>query len=178
MEKHPPLPMTPFDMITTSDNLQMMKLLLPYIPPAMQGMLAFYIKFMELQNAIRYFGLFHSKTIHSKDPDLFSRTSPSPSDMLEDLRPYLGKEAETIDMVLSAMTMMETMKDMDMPFSPEGVSPGSSMPDMAEMMNMVQMFQNMSGNENSENRNNENDTKKGNDAYGTRMDEPSGNEEH
>ena len=39
MEKHPPLPMTPFDILTSSTQLQMMKLMLPYTPPGIQRML-------------------------------------------------------------------------------------------------------------------------------------------
>lgn len=60
MEKHPPLPMTPFDMLTSSTQLQMMKLMLPYTPPGIQRMLAFYIKFLELKKTAEYFGLFGS----------------------------------------------------------------------------------------------------------------------
>ena len=41
MDKRTPLPMTPFDTLTSSGELQMVKLLLPYTPPAIQRMLAF-----------------------------------------------------------------------------------------------------------------------------------------
>ena len=36
MDKRTPLPMTPFDTLTSSGELQMVKLLLPYTPPAIQ----------------------------------------------------------------------------------------------------------------------------------------------
>ena len=44
MDKRTPLPMTPFDTLTSSGELQMLKLLLPYTPPATQRMLAFFIR--------------------------------------------------------------------------------------------------------------------------------------
>ena len=62
MEKKPPLPMTPFDTLVTSPELQMMKLMLPYTPASYQRFLAFYIKFSELRNAISYFGVFQQRT--------------------------------------------------------------------------------------------------------------------
>ena len=34
MNQETPYPMTPFDIKITDDNLQMMKLLLPYVPPS------------------------------------------------------------------------------------------------------------------------------------------------
>ena len=80
MEKHPPLPMTPFDILVTSSELQMMKLLLPYIPDFYQRFLAFFIKFSELQNTIRYFN--PSGRGHSKDS--FRKETSSPIDILED----------------------------------------------------------------------------------------------
>ena len=113
MEKHPPLPMTPFDILTSSTQLQMMKLMLPYTPPGIQRMLAFYIKFLELKKTAEYFGLFGSVS----QRDTFSKSSASVTEILEDVRPYLGKDAETIDMLLSAMSMMDMMKDMDMPIT-------------------------------------------------------------
>lgn len=133
MEKHPPLPMTPFDILTSSTQLQMMKLMLPYTPPNIQRMLAFYIKFLELQKTIEYFGLFGK----GSGRDSFSKTPGSITDILEDLRPYLGKDAETVDMMLSAMSMMDMMKDMDMP----DLS-GAGMDDISGVMQMMNAFGN------------------------------------
>ncbi len=129
MEKQPPIPMTPFDTLVTSPELQMMKLMLPYTPASYQRILAFYIKFIELQNTMRYFGLFREK----KQNDPFCKTPSSPAEILGDLKPYIGKDADTIDMILSAMSMMDMMKEMDMPDF-------SQMGDMSGMMDMMNLF--------------------------------------
>lgn len=143
MEKQPPLPMTPFDTLVTSPELQMIKLMLPYIPLSYQRSMAFYIKFTELQNAIHYFGLFS----HINSPQFFGKELTSPLDILNDLGPYMGMDKDTIDMILSAMNMMEMMQGMDMPDM-------SSMGDMSDMMSMMNMFTN------SENNDTESDSKK------------------
>ena len=47
MEKKPVIPMTPFDELVTSPQLQAIKLLLPYAPVSEQRLLASFIKFQE-----------------------------------------------------------------------------------------------------------------------------------
>lgn len=164
MEKHPPLPMTPFDILTSSTQLQMMKLMLPYTPPGIQKMLAFYIKFLELQKTAEYFGLFGS----APSRDTFSKSSASVAEILEDLKPYLGKDGDTIDMILSAMSMMDMMKDMDMPdFS------GTDMGDISGVMQMMNAFQHTPENENESNEN-----QKGENENGTGLAEPPGDEKY
>lgn len=158
MEKRPPLPQTPFDALTTSTELQMLKLILPYLPPSVQGFLAFYIKFLELQKTLQYFGIFHSSV---RQRDTFSKSWDSPLSILEDLKPYLGENQETVDTLLSAMSMMDMMKGMEMP--------DMSDLDMGNLSGMMDLF-----NQGSESKNNDN--KKGNDEHGFRMDESSRNE--
>lgn len=164
MEKHPSLPITPFDILTSSTQLQMMKLMLPYTPPAIQRMLAFYIKFLELKKTAEYFGLFGS----APSKDTFSKSSASVTEILEDLKPYLGKDAETIDMMLSAMSMMDMMKDMDMP----DLS-GTDMGDLSGVMQMMSAFQNTpdTGDDTDKDQ-------KGGDEDGTGLAEPPGDGEY
>jgi hypothetical protein len=45
---------TAFDALYTNNQIQKMKVLLPYIEPSMQKHLAIYIKYMELQYTIKY----------------------------------------------------------------------------------------------------------------------------
>ena len=52
MEKNPKHFLTPFDELTTSRQLQTIKLLLPYLPTNGQRMLGIFIRLNELQNAI------------------------------------------------------------------------------------------------------------------------------
>lgn len=129
MEKRPPLPMTQLDMLVTSEKLQMMKLMLPYIPSSYRGMLAIYLKFTEFQNTLR---LFNGSGGSSSDI-IKSRDIHSPADILEDLRPFMDpKDMDSIDMLLNAMNMMDMMKGMDSSdFSGFGNSG-----EMADMMNM------------------------------------------
>ena len=47
--------MTPFDLSISSRSLQITKILIPFLPPQKQRMLAIYIKFMEFQNTISFF---------------------------------------------------------------------------------------------------------------------------
>ena len=54
MEKNPKHFLTPFDELTTSRQLQTIKLLLPYLPTNGQRMLGIFIRLNELQNAIHH----------------------------------------------------------------------------------------------------------------------------
>ncbi len=47
--------MTPFDLSISSPTLQMIKLLIPFLPPQNQRMIAIYIKFIEFQNTFSHF---------------------------------------------------------------------------------------------------------------------------
>ena len=123
MDPGKPLPMTPFDSLTSSGELQMLKLLLPYTPPSAQRMLAFFIRFTELQRAVRYFSVFHDFREGADPEGSFASTPPAASEILQDLRPYLGGQADTVDMILSAMSMMEMMQDM---VPPGAGDPGSA----------------------------------------------------
>lgn len=167
MEKRKPLPMTPFDLLTSPGELKMLKLFLPYAPPSVQRMLAFYIKFTELRYTIRYFGLFSSK----EGPKEFSSSSLSLTEILEEIRPYLGEGGDTLDMILSALQMMEAMQGMDMGgvFSQgtEGTDAGG-MPDLMQMIQMMQMPP-------SEGRA---DAQEGGMNDGTKLDGSPGHEEH
>ena len=83
MEKNPKHFLTPFDELTTSRQLQTIKLLLPYLPTNGQRMLGIFIRLNELQNAIHLFRGF---------PVSPPSDSLSPSRILSDLSPYLSEE--------------------------------------------------------------------------------------
>ena len=55
MEQNPTHLMTPFDELTSSRQLQTLKLLLPYLPIDGQRMLGIFIRLNELKNAILQF---------------------------------------------------------------------------------------------------------------------------
>lgn len=98
MEAKPPKLMTPFDCLVTTDQLYTLKLLLPYMPPSAQRMLAVYVKFQEFRLALEYFQGF---------PPRAADRSP-----LEDLKPYLRpEERETMEQMEGMMHMMELMQE-------------------------------------------------------------------
>ena len=130
MEKRPIFPMTQLDTLVTTQELQLMKLMLPYIPANMRGMLAVYIKFTEFTNTIH---LFHSTGNGSPDGPIHSKSIHSPEDILQDLSSFMDSaEADNISMMF---------KQMD----PSGfASPESN----SEMSQMIDLFDNiMKGND-------------------------------
>lgn len=166
MEKKPPLMMTPFDMMVTNEAIQMMKLMLPYMPPGFQRMAGMYAKFSELQNAIYYFQppYYHSRRGRLRQKEL------SLNSMLQDLGPYLPEDASgTMDMISQVMSMMEIMNAAG-DGSAGGGFPGGGMdftemakqmltPEQQSMFDMMDAFQSERTDSNE------------------RMDEQSGNEE-
>ena len=92
--------LTPFDLRTNSQSLQMVKLIIPYLPPKNQRILAIYIKFVEFQNTLSSFRIFKNRT-HSTEQ------------MLNEIRPYLPSDIfDSIDSILNMISMMEMMKSM------------------------------------------------------------------
>ena len=106
MENDTPRPMTPFDELVTSPELQAVKLLLPYLPVSGRRPIAACVKFLELRQTLSLFGNRGgvSAQMFQKDP------VSSPWEILSALRPYLGeKECDTLDMILSLKDMMNMM---------------------------------------------------------------------
>ncbi|MGN0405390.1 MAG: hypothetical protein ACI4F1_09220 [Bariatricus sp.] len=134
MEKKPPLNMTPFDLMVTTEFLQTMKLMIPYLPPDLQRMAGIYAKLSELQNAIYYFQppYYDSRRrrLRQKKLDIHS--------LMEDLRPYLTREAcDMFDQVEQAVEMMQMIQSVNM----EEMMQSAGMSDMADMMGMMNAFQ-------------------------------------
>lgn len=125
--------MTQLDTLVTTQELQLMKLMLPYIPANMRGMLAVYIKFTEFTNTIH---LFHSTGNGSPDGPIHSKSIHSPEDILQDLSSFMDPaEADNISMIFNMMKQMD----------PSGfASPESN----SEMSQMIDLFDNiMKGND-------------------------------
>ena len=93
--------MTPFDCQVASPTLQITKLLIPYLPPSTQRIMAIYVKFMEFQNTFSTFQAFRQK-------------SNSTQDIIQELRPYMPTSAfESIEQIQSMMSMMELFQGFD-----------------------------------------------------------------
>lgn len=112
MEKKPTRPMTPFDEITIPAGLQAIKLLLPYTPESGRHTLAFFIKFMELQNTIQIFRS-QSQCLQGQVVRSFP---PSPEEILENISPYLPPESaamlDNFRNLLNMMDMLQMLQEM------------------------------------------------------------------
>ena len=176
MDKDLPRPMTPFDEMVSSPELQIIKLLIPYIPASGRQMLAAFTKISELRET---FSLFSRKHCGLKAQ---SREGSSPSSIIEILdsfRPYLGThECEMLDMFMRAREMMSVMEIMQVSqesaekngsfFNPMELLTGMLPPEQQEMFRMYSdMFSQTADS-----------AKKGDENDGQRMDEQSGNEEY
>lgn len=108
MESYDKELVTPFDMLTSPKSLRMMKLVLPYTNPQMQQMFAVYIRFMELQETMRFYQNFSSSL---SAQDIGSQANLT--DIISDLAPYLPPEiSEAMEQFEMVMAMMENMQDM------------------------------------------------------------------
>lgn len=107
MESYDKELVTPFDMLTSPKSLRMMKLVLPYTNPQMQQIFAVYIRFIELQETMRFYQNL-SNSLSAQD--IGSQTNLT--DIISDLAPYLPSEiSEAMEQFEMVMTMMENMQE-------------------------------------------------------------------
>ena len=133
MEKKPPLVMTPFDESLTNDFLQLVKIILPYLPDHVQRIAGIYGKLTELMNA---FYCFQPPYYHNRRGRL-RKQEKDPGSMFEAVVPYLSPEKrEMFDSFSGIWQMMEMMKEMDF----------GDPANMADMMNIpiLGLVENMS----------------------------------
>lgn len=98
-------PFTPFDYMTQSRQLQMLKTTLPYLRESQKKQFAIFIKYMELQNTIQVFSQ-EEKVLSMCSVDEEKNTTVS---LLNDLRQFCTeKEQETLDTLVNLFSMLET----------------------------------------------------------------------
>lgn len=98
-------PSTPFDYMTQTRELQMLKTMLPYMRQSQKKQFAILIKYMELQNTIQVFSE-EDKVLSMCSVDEENNTVLA---MLNDLRQFCNsKEQETIDSFINMLSMLET----------------------------------------------------------------------
>lgn len=96
---------TPFDNMTCTRELQMMKTMVPYMKESQKKQFAILIKYMELQNTIQVFSQ-KDKVLSMCSVEEGGNTTLA---MLNELRPFCtAKEQETLDMIYNMFSMMET----------------------------------------------------------------------
>lgn len=108
--------MTPFDQYISNQSLQMTKLLIPFMPPNAQRMMAVYVKFLEFRYTLSSF-----RTMRQKQN--------SPEDILNSLKPYMSSsDAESFDQMMNMMSMMSMAQEMqnmsDADFDPMSMMAG------------------------------------------------------
>lgn len=126
MEKRSFSPMTQLDTLVTSNELQLLKIMLPYIPSGWRRMLALYIKICEFSNTLRLFQYAEpipSKRIHS------------PEDLMQDFSIFLTPS--DTDSMQTLMQFMSMVKNGDFPFD---FSSFTSQEASSEMSAMTDLF--------------------------------------
>ena len=143
MEKKPPLVMTPFDESLTNDFLQLVKIILPYLPDHVQRIAGIYVKLTELMNA---FYCFQPPYYHNRRGRL-RKQEKDPGSMFEAVVPYLSPEKrEMFDSFSGIWQIMEMMKEMDFgdPANMADMMSGfQAAQDMTNMMNGFQAAQDL-----------------------------------
>ena len=98
-------PLTPFDTMTQTREIQMLKTVIPYMKSSQKKQFAILIKYMELQNTLHIF---------SQEEQVLSMCSlpeeeNNPQSLLNSLSPFCTpKKLETIDMLTNMFSMLET----------------------------------------------------------------------
>lgn len=108
--------MTPFDQYISNQSLQMTKLLIPFMPPQAQRMMAVYVKFQEFRYTMSSFRAMRQK-------------NNSPEDILNNLKPYMSSsDMESFDQMMNMMSMMSMAQEMqnmsDTDFDPMSMMAG------------------------------------------------------
>ena len=97
--------MTPFDQYISTESLQMTKLLIPFLPPQTQRMMAVYVKFLEFKHTMSFF-------------QGMRQAAQSMDAILSSLKPYMSSsDAESFDQMMNMMSMMHEMQDMNVDLS-------------------------------------------------------------
>lgn len=98
-----------FDALYTNNQIQKLKVLLPYIEPSMQKNMAVYIKYMELKYTIDLFKK-HPFRICAASKD---NGKPDIQEIFRELKPYCTEsEAKQLERITSMLKTMEMYQDM------------------------------------------------------------------
>lgn len=105
-------PMTPLDTIVSDDRLQMVKALLPYLPPASARILAVAAKWQELQNTLQMYPQ-DTPAIRTMSTDQPVK-SPDETAILKDLKLYGGtcgrQLADNISQMMDMFQLISLMQ--------------------------------------------------------------------
>lgn len=148
-----------FDTLFTTNHIQMLKVLLTYMPHPQQRTLAVYIKFLELQYTLSFFQNHPSCAL----PYLHSEEILNSSKLCDELLPLCNHEEQerlkqiknmyqNFENMQEMIKMADMIKDMfpegDIPFGgdPSALFSGLSGASGIDMSQMFEMFQSMNDN--------------------------------
>lgn len=108
MSKHPENPFQNYEDYMAKGPFQTIKLLLPFLPAANQKTMVILIKFLELKYTMDYFKKGHHLSVCSNIPE-----DASPLEKISSIIDFLPpKEQESIEQMLSMMSVMEAFQSM------------------------------------------------------------------
>lgn len=95
--------LTEYDENIQSKELQMLKTMMPYLPPSNQRQITFIIQYLQLKNSINYIEN-NAKSLKASD---MSFTQDKRIKMLSDIKKFCSpKEQETIDTLVNILSVM------------------------------------------------------------------------
>lgn len=100
-------PQTALDRLVSTEQTQMLKAALPYLPFAGQRMLSVYTKFTELKNTLYLF------PANQGDMSVCEAPAPvsSPLEFLQELRPYCsGETGNKMDQMIHMIVMAQMLR--------------------------------------------------------------------
>lgn len=113
MDETAHIPMTPLDCIVSDDHMQMLKTILPYLPPAQAKLLAILTKWQELTRVLEMYPD-QTDTLQAMSMSL---KPPDETQLLDELKLYGGKKgkqlADGITQMLDMFQLISLMQVMD-----------------------------------------------------------------
>ena len=113
MDETAHIPMTPLDCIVSDDHMQMLKTILPYLPPAQAKLLAILTKWQELTRVLEMYPD-QTDTLQAMSTSL---KPPDETQLLDELKLYGGKKgkqlADGVTQMLDMFQLISLMQVMD-----------------------------------------------------------------
>lgn len=134
-EKHEIDPVTAFDTLYTSNQLQMLKIVLPYMQENMQRFIAIYIKLNELLLAFHFSSGIYPVKKETNMTGMLKYLSPYLSDSEKDMMNQFSSMQENMEQFKQMSALMQMMNEMG--GSPEEALQGFL---SEEQMAMFKMF--------------------------------------
>lgn len=101
---------TTLDQMVGTDQDQLLKAAIPYLPPRGQQILSIYSKVKELSNTLALFG----PSSHHMEMCAASAPSDQPLDVLNDIRRYCyGDSRKMLDQMVNLIAMVQMIKVMN-----------------------------------------------------------------